>query len=382
MSSWIRRLDSSGKGPRVAVKDAIDVRGVPTTMGCRAVARVAQPAAADAACVAAMRQAGARIVGKTTLHELCYGVTGINPWFGTAVNPMDAALVPGGSSSGSAVVVATGQADLALGTDTGGSIRIPAACCGVAGLKTTWGRLPLTGVGPLAPSLDTLGLLARDTAGLVAAMALLEPDFTVAGKVRVVGRVRIADIRVAGAPSAPPGVERVLEDAVDTALAAWGVEVVPVQLPGWRAADAAFEPVIATEAWGADGPLAARDPDGIGPVVRRRVLEGAVLPADAYLVGLQTRERWQAQLAAVFAHVALLALPTMSIPVPRLDDPAAGRGMNLLTRAFNLAGTPALALPLGGPGLSLQLVAPLGGEELLCAAGLAVEAALARARHS
>ena len=177
---------------RLAVKDLIDMAGVPTTAGCRAVADAAVPAGRDAACLAGARAAGARIVGRTNLHELALGVTGVNPWFGTPVNPLDAGLVPGGSSSGSAVAVATGEADVAFGSDTGGSVRIPAACCGVAGLKTTWGRIPLEGVWPLSPSFDTVGPMARDVAGLVTGMGLLEPGFAVdALRPARVGRLRV-----------------------------------------------------------------------------------------------------------------------------------------------------------------------------------------------
>jgi amidase len=179
VTTFITRLRDRGPGVAVAVKDLIDMVGVPTTAGCRALADRGRPAAADARCLAEIRRREAagdlHIVGKTNLHELAYGVTGINPWFGTPTNPLDAGLVPGGSSSGSAVAVAVGDAAVALGSDTGGSVRIPAACCGVAGLKTTWGRVPLTGVWPLAPSLDTIGPMARDVAGLELGMALLEP---------------------------------------------------------------------------------------------------------------------------------------------------------------------------------------------------------------
>src|SRR5207237_4097765 len=133
----------------------------------------------------------ARVVGKVNLHELAYGTTGINPWFGTATNPLDPARVPGGSSSGSAVAVATGEADAAYGSDTGGSVRIPSACCGTAGLKTTHGRIPLDGVWPLAPSFDTIGPMARDVAGLILGMQLLEPGFAPATEAPThVGRVR------------------------------------------------------------------------------------------------------------------------------------------------------------------------------------------------
>ena len=180
MSTFITRLDTTGTGPRLAVKDLIDVAGVPTTAGSRAVERGAAPATADAACLAGARAAGARIVGKTNLHELAMLPLGTNQWFGTPVNPLDPALIPGGSSSGSAVAVAAGEADVALGSDTGGSIRIPAACCGITGLKTSYGRVPLDGVRPLAPSLDTVGPMAATVDGLVAGMALLEPGFAAA----------------------------------------------------------------------------------------------------------------------------------------------------------------------------------------------------------
>jgi len=363
MATWIARLEPSGRGPRLAVKDTIDVAGVPTTMGCAAVAEWAGPAVEDAACVTSARAAGARIVGKTNLHELCYGVTGINQWYGTPVNPLDSALVPGGSSSGSAVAVATDEVDVGYGTDTGGSVRIPAACCGVAGLKTTWGRVPLTGVWPLAPTLDTVGPLGRDVAGLVTGMRLLESGFTPAGEVVIVGRLRI------------PGVRPDHDAAVDRALASWGVEVVEVNLPGWAAADAAFEIVIATEAYTADRHLVERHPDRVGPLVARRVRAGAAVTSEAYDAALIARSAWQAELAEVFGRVQLLALPTMAIPVPALVDPAAGPGMNALTRPFNLSGSPALSLPLGGAGNSLQLIGPAYGEELLCSAGADAERA-------
>ena len=131
MTTFITRYETSGSGIRLAVKDLIDMEGEPTTAGCRAVAERAVPAGDDAACLAGAREAGARIVGRTNLHELALGVTGVNQWYGTPVNPLDPSRVPGGSSSGSAVAVATDEADVAYGSDTGGSIRIPAACCGI-----------------------------------------------------------------------------------------------------------------------------------------------------------------------------------------------------------------------------------------------------------
>ena len=185
--------------------------GLPTTAGCLAVADTAGPARRDASLPGGAagrdrRAAEARFVGKTNLHELAYGITGVNEAFGTPVNPLDPRRVPGGSSSGSATAVAAGEADVAYGTDTGGSIRIPAACCGIAGLKTTWGRISLDGVRPLAPSLDTVGPMAADVDGLIAGMALLEPGFAVAADApRTVGRLAI---------EADPVVDAAVDDAL------------------------------------------------------------------------------------------------------------------------------------------------------------------------
>jgi amidase len=209
---WIVRLDAPGDGPRLAVKDCIDVEGLPTTAGCQVVAEQARSAAADAPVVATARRAGARIVGKTNLTELCWSASGVNAWSGTPVNPLDPGRLPGGSSSGSAVAVAAGEADVALGTDTGGSVRIPAACCGIVGLKTTWGRVPLDGVYPLASSMDTVGPLGADVAAVELGMRLIDPGFAgaAAGAPGRVGRIR---------PAPDLGVDPATDAAVDAALA-------------------------------------------------------------------------------------------------------------------------------------------------------------------
>src|ERR1700678_1455628 len=210
-TTWIVRLEAPGDGPRLAVKDCIDVAALPTTVGCQLIAEQAKPAVSDASVVAAARRSGARIVGKTNLAELCWSASGKNPWSGTPVNPIDPERVPGGSSSGSAVAVGTGEADVALGTDTACSVRIPAACCGVVGLKTTWGRVPVEGVYPLARSLDTVGPLGADVAAVERGMALIEPGFAARS-----GEVRVARVR----PETDPEVDPAVEAAIDAALAA------------------------------------------------------------------------------------------------------------------------------------------------------------------
>lgn len=351
---------------RLAVKDIIDVEGVPTTAGCRAVSELAQPAATDAACLAGARSAGAALVGKTNLHELALGVTGINPWFGTPTNPLDPDRVPGGSSSGSAVAVATGEADVAYGSDTGGSVRIPSACCGTAGLKTTWGRVSLQGVWPLSPSFDTIGPMAADVAGLVTGMELLEPGFSVAPP----GPVRVGRIRVEADPD--------IDAAVDAVLAEVGWETSEVDVPEWALAGGAAGLLLVVEAWDTDRWLVEGHGDGVGADVVGRLTLGSQLGGmvdDARA----TQVRWAQRLRELFDRFDLLATPTLAIFPPTFED-ADDLLVARCTLPVNLAGVPALSLPVpsGRPlPASLQLIAPWHAEDRLLAAGLVAEACAA-----
>ena len=373
MTHWLTRFDPPVAGwgglVRVAVKDVIDVAGAITTAGCGAVRDRAIPARSDASCLAGVRAAGAFIVGKTTLTELCASPVGDNPAFGTPVNPAAPDRIPGGSSSGSAVAVARGEADVGLGTDTGGSVRIPAACCGLVGLKTTWGRVSTAGVWPLAPSLDTVGLLARDVAGIVTGMGLLEPGWTVAsGPARLVGRLRI------------DGVQTEVEDSVDAALDAAGLSVREVRLPGWDATHEALDTIIVAELWKAHHTLL--DADGVGDFVNGGLRAGRAVSAERLNNAMASRAAWQAEVSVALAEVDVLALPTLVAPPP-LWTYFAGFPLTDLTGPFNLAGVPAISMPVPSPGLpvpaSLQLVGPMYGEDLVCVTALAIETALNRA---
>ena len=377
MATFITRLPSSGDGIRLAVKDLINVAGVPTTAGSRALAATAVAAERDAPCLAGARAAGARIVGKANLDELAFGASGVNAYFGTPVNPLDPGRVPGGSSSGSAVAVAAGEADLAYGSDTGGSIRIPSAFCGVTGLKTTHGRIPLAGVWPLAPSMDTIGPMARDVAGVAAGLALLEPGFSVdvAAAARV-GRIRLADVDV----------DPVIDAAVDAALARCGVQVIEVSLPGWGAARRTSDVIIDAEAAVSNRALLA-DParrDLLSPRVRAGLVEAQAVTSAQLLVARAEQERWRDAMAAALRGVDVLALATVPFFPPRLED-AVRHGYLALTSPVNLAGFPALALPVPVPvpvpagqrlPASLQLIGRPGAEALLLATGAAIESAV------
>jgi amidase len=348
----------------------IDVIGVPTTAGSRAVAEHAQPASADATCLRQVRRlvdAGkARLVGKVNLHELAYGVSGINSGFGTPVNPVDPRRVPGGSSSGSAVAVATGEADVAFGTDTGGSVRIPAACCGVAGLKTTWGRIPLVGIRPLAPSLDTVGPLARDVDGVLLGMQLLEPGFSIGSDPPVrVGRLR---------PTSDPSIDT----AVDRVLRIAGLEVIDVTLPGWGRAWSAAEMLAMAEAWQSNRGLLDFNAELMGRGVRQRIAAGKQVSDRQVFAARRAQGRWRVRLLSILSEVRVLALPTLSCEPPPLDSPAFPA--TRLTLPVNFAGLPALALPIprrDGPPASLQLIGGEYGEEMLLALGASIEQAMA-----
>ncbi|MGO8960341.1 MAG: amidase [Streptosporangiaceae bacterium] len=370
MATFITRLPHGGHGVRLAVKDLIDIAGVPTTAGSRALAQTAGPAERDASCMAGARAAGALIVGKANLHELAFGASGVNEYFGTPVNPLDADLVPGGSSSGSAVAVADGDADVAYGSDTGGSIRIPAAFCGITGLKTTYGRISLDGVWPLAPSLDTVGPMARDVAGVAAGMMLLEPGFLL----DATPAVRIGRIRPDGS-----GVDPAIDEAVDAALLRCGVAVTEVDLSGWLAARETCGVILDAEAAASNRSLLT-DPvrnDMLGAEVRARLDAASAVTAGQLAAARAAQPRWRDAMATALREVDLLALPTVPFFPPPLEH-ARGPQYTAFTNPVNLAGFPAIALPVRtsrGLPASLQLIGRANSEALLLATASVIESA-------
>jgi amidase len=365
--TWIVRLAPAGPGVRLAVKDCIDVAGLPTTVGCPVIAERAHPADQDAAVVAAARRSGAQIVGKTNLSELCWSAVGTNAWSGTPVNPADPRRLPGGSSSGSAVAVAAGEADVALGTDTGGSVRIPAACCGVVGLKTTWGRVPVEGVYPLAPSLDTVGPLGADVAAVELGMRLIEPGFA-AGSCEL----RVARVRPETAPEVDPAVEA----AIDTALAAAGIAATEVAAPDFAAANSAGSLLIDVEAYQVNQYLMP-DLARLSSYNQRNLPEAAAVTADQAAAANRARASLREWFAALLDRHPFLALPTLVGAPPLIGGP--GRiPLTLLTMPANLAGLPALALPVPADEqpvpASIQLIGPHDSERMLLETGAVIEA--------
>lgn len=348
-----------GDGPSVAIKDCIDIAGWPTRAGSEALADI-PPAVRHADVVAAILAAGGRLVGKTNMHELAYGVTGVNRWLGTPRNPRYPDLIPGGSSSGSAAAVAAGLADLAIGTDTGGSIRMPAACCGIFGLKPSFDRVSRRGCTPATSSLDCVGPFAPDVAGLEAGMALIDPSFSAAA---VPETARLGFVRTEA--------DADIVDAVRAALGRPGIDLVDIQLDGMEEAFQAGITIMAAEMWELFGPL-AEDPR-MGADVQARIRAARNVTADQVAAAEQVRGRFRDAVDSVLDSVDALALPTLPSVPPALDelgDPARLLCLTSLVRPFNLTGHPALTIPIDGPGgrpAAIQLVGAFMEDEQLCA---------------
>jgi len=370
MSVIVEALALGDSGRSVMVKDTIDVAGVPTRAGSRALAEAA-PAQRDAEVVQRLLDSGWRITGKTNLHELAFGTTGINRWTGTPLNPRYPELIPGGSSSGSAVAVAAGLCDAALGTDTGGSIRVPAACCGVYGLKPSFGRVSRDGVMPAHSTLDCVGPFARDIATIEAVMAVICSDFS---PIELDRECLVGVVAVSARDEVIACVEQALKKA--------NFPLISVELPGMEPAYAAGMTLINRESW--LGSKRYVETGLVGEDVAQRLLAASQTTDQQIAEAEQLRAAFTAEVDAALARCDVLALPTLPdypIPVADAADTRALLGMTSLVRPFNLTGHPALSVPLlaaAGLPVGLQLVAARGADELLCAVASELARRLAR----
>jgi aspartyl-tRNA(Asn)/glutamyl-tRNA(Gln) amidotransferase subunit A len=313
-----------------------------------------------------LEQAGWVDVGKTNLHEFAYGVTSENPHFGTVPNPRYPGRIAGGSSGGSAAALAAGVADGALGSDSGGSIRIPAACCGITGFKPTFGRVPIDGCFPLAPSFDTAGPMANDLAGCAALLRALDDAF-VPRELESLEEVRVG---VAWTEHAEPLVRERVEGA-----ASCFPRKVALALP--EPADrpsAAFMREVAD----VHRELFAEHGESYGEEVAAKI-ERCLAVTDAdYETDRRRRQEYRARVEAAAAEVDLVLTPTLRFVAPHVGAPR--EHVNELTRftfPFNLLGWPALALPCGaaegGLPASVQLVGKANDDALVLAAGALLE---------
>ncbi|HEX6763345.1 MAG TPA: amidase family protein [Gaiellaceae bacterium] len=352
-------------GAAVAVKDNIDVAGVVTTNA--STVGTPPPATVDAPVVARLRAAAADLLCKTNLLE--YAAGSVNPAYGMTYNPLDRSRTSGGSSSGSAALVAAGVTDWAVGTDTGGSIRIPAAYCGIVGLKPTYGVVPIDGVSPLSASCDHVGTLTAtvaQTATLLGVLAGRPIDLPDPSGVRIGVLRRQVDDR-----DLTPGVATRVHEAID-ALADAGFDVVDVDVPELDLVDASLGAIILREAWNVHRELYQSEAEKYGPGTRALLELGREVTDDQYERGLADKQRVAAGFARVFADVDVLAGPTAAYVAPPEDPPVGTPEGNLegrYTAPYNLAGTPAVSVPCGiAEGTlpaGLQLAAAAGNDALL-----------------
>jgi amidase len=374
------------KGLRLAIKDLIDMKGVVTTAGSEYLAKHSAPAQDDAACLANARQPNVLIVGKTNLSEFAVAPSGFNQFYGIPQNRLSrkVKLIPGGSSSGSAVAVQSGMADVAFGTDTAGSVRVPAACCGVVGLKTTFGLIPLKGVVPVDPEhLDTVGPIARDVDVVAQGMDLLEKGF--AEKYRRAislkpsgSQIRIGRLYLTG--TAPR-----VDQAIDDALARAHFKVIPLSTQlseAWEQAKRDGNTLAAAGAWLNDRKYFGKP--GVSAKTEAIITLGQYEYNTNYQNALKRRAAWQAQLRRIFRQVDFIAVPTLQI-LPPASPPLGSTSLfeaQMLgiqnTTPVSLAGNPALALPVpvedkAVPLASLQLIGPPFSEAGLLNAGRLVE---------
>jgi aspartyl-tRNA(Asn)/glutamyl-tRNA(Gln) amidotransferase subunit A len=377
-------------GVPISLKDLVDARGVPTTAASRV--REGHVAAADATVVSRLRAAGAVLVGKTNLHEFALGTTNEDSAFGPARHPLDPARSPGGSSGGSAASVLAGMAYASIGSDTGGSIRIPSAACGLVGLKPTFGAVPIDGVVPLSATMDHLGPICRSVEDAELLYDVLRGEtrwqvqkdapYNASGDPR---GIRLGLLR--------PYFMALLDSAVATTFEAAcarlrgaGVELVEAAIP--HAGDIApiYLHIVLSEAAAYHAPTLERRADAYTPNVRLRLEMGRYILAEDYVRALRGREVLTVEVDAALGGVDALLLPTLAIPAPAIgaetvrigdaDEPV--RNVMLrLTQLFNITGHPAITVPCGSTDEGLpagaQVVGRRAGDSSLLALARALE---------
>lgn len=364
MASLVQTLQLGSGKLKVVVKDTIDIQDYPTRAASPALANISA-ATQHAAVVENILDQDCQIIGKANLHELAFGITGLNGYTGSPINPKYPHLIPGGSSSGSATSVAEKICDFSIGTDTGGSIRLPAACCGIYGLKPTFGRVSRQGVLPQFSSLDCVGPFANDMSTLIHAMDIIDPTFDIQKvKLNQENTARIGILRVDADNSVWQSIEQRIEQLTN-------IQFEPVELSLFQAAYKVGMTLISYENWQAFSYLITTGK--LGTDIRQRLLASAQITSEEYEKAKEVQQAFRQEVDQLLTQFDALLLPTLPIIPPQIsevNDPLKLLNLTSLVRPFNVSGHPALTLPLEtteGLPVGLQLVAGQNQDEKLCA---------------
>lgn len=345
---------------KVMIKDSIDIQGFKTLSGSRAYESAA-PALSSAEIVDLILSADCQIIAKTNLHELAFGITGINKVFGTPINPKYPDLIPGGSSSGSAAAIAAQLADFTIGTDTGGSIRMPAACCGVYGLKPTYGRISRKGVYPVASSLDSVGPFANSVEMIQKAMQIIDPTFQQNVCQTTVPKLALFDVHA----------DAEVWDTIHHFLKQADLNPDTVQCANFEQAFDAGMHIINYENWQAYGHLT--ETGKVGQDVNARLLKAASTTLEQVEAAEIVRCKFTAEIDQILEKYDAILLPTLPHLPPKVvdaEDTVAFLNLTAFVRPFNLSGHPVMSIPLEtvhGQPVGLQIITKRNTDEQLCA---------------
>lgn len=376
-------------GMTLMIKDNIDTAGVRTTSGSKFFADHVPNR--DAPVVARLRRAGALVLGKATMHEFAFGIRSHNSVSGQCHNPWDLTRVPGGSSGGSAAAVAANYCIGALGSDTGGSVRLPASFCGISGLRPTVGRVPNLGSTPVCPSQDTIGPMARSVSDVAKLFAVIaSPGGNDSGLPRLHNFLPAIDGGVSGLKIGIP--RNMYFDGIDASIAAQiesatshleslGARLVDIDVPGVEKMHEWATVVIFSDACEVHAQRLAESPEKFDTQVRERMTVGLTYRAVDYAHAMRQRERWRERLAHVFSEVDVLLSPTVHTPVPEIDDNKsllqATKDATRNTYAGAFGQIPGLSIPCGfsadGLPVGLQLEAKWWDEPTLLRVGRAFQ---------
>ncbi|OTG86147.1 amidase [Acinetobacter sp. ANC 4558] len=361
MVSIVEHLNLGNGQLKVLVKDSIDIQGTVCKAGSQALENNVE-AEQHADIIEQILKNDCSIIGKTNLHELAFGITGINHFTGTPINPKYPAFICGGSSSGSAVAVAENLCDFSIGTDTGGSIRMPSACCGIYGLKPTFGRISRQGVLPAFSTLDCVGPMANTPSMLIQAMKIIDPTFNVEDKLDI-STLKFVFLDVPAQTEIWQTIQDFFHDV--------GIKNIEKTTSSYmqNAFDAGMQ-VINYETSKAFAHLL--ESNKLGQDIQARLKIATLTTLADVDIANKIREQFTEEINQILSNFDVLALPTLpSIPpkVLEVENSKAVLNLTALIRPFNLSGHPALNIPLEtshGLPVGLQLIAKHGQDEKLC----------------